>query len=65
MLRKTFRVALATALFVVAAPLTALADGAEYEAELSPEEEVAATPIDSDGEGCAVVRSGTTSSGRT
>jgi hypothetical protein len=51
MLRRTFRVALATALFVVAAPLTALADGAEYEAELSPEEEVAATPIVSDGEG--------------
>jgi Cu/Zn superoxide dismutase len=51
MLRRTFRVALATALFVVAAPLTALADGAEYEAELSPEEEVQTPAVDSDGEG--------------
>ena len=40
MLRRTFRVALATALFVVAAPLSALADEVEFEADLSPEEEV-------------------------
>jgi hypothetical protein len=46
---RTFRVALATALFVVAAPLTAMADTLEFEADLSPEEEVADPPVDSDG----------------
>lgn len=60
MLRRTFRVALTTALFVVAAPLTALADGAEYEADLSPDQEVQTPPVESDGEGEAelTVRSG-------
>jgi hypothetical protein len=48
---RTFRVALATALFVVAAPLTAMADTLEFEADLSPEEEVADPPVDSDGKG--------------
>ena len=51
MLRRTFRVAVATALFVVAAPFTALADGAEFEANLSPDEEVATPAVESDGEG--------------
>jgi hypothetical protein len=51
MLRKIFRVVLATALFVVAAPLAASADGAEYEARLSPDEEVATPPVESRGKG--------------
>jgi hypothetical protein len=51
MLRRTFRVALATALFVVAAPLIATADTLEFEARLSPGEEVADPPVVSDGEG--------------
>jgi hypothetical protein len=51
MLRRTFRVALATALFVVAAPLTAMADSLEFEADLSPGEEVADPPVESEGEG--------------
>jgi hypothetical protein len=51
MLRRTFRVALATALFVVAAPLIASADELEFEAELSPEEEFQDPPVISEGEG--------------
>lgn len=51
MLRRTFRVALTTALFVVAAPLSALADEVEFEADLSPEEEVQTPPVESDGDG--------------
>jgi len=53
MLRKTLKIGLATTLFVAVAPLTALADGAEFEADLSPDEEVATPPVESDGEGDA------------
>ncbi len=51
MLRRTFRVALTTALFVIAAPLIASADEVEFEAALSPEQEVQNPPVVSDGEG--------------
>ena len=51
MLRRTLRILLATALFVVAAPLTASADNdAEFEAELDPGQEVGAVVSDGEGE---------------
>ena len=56
MLRKPFKVALATVLFVAVAPLTALADKVEFEAELTPDQEVQPSPVVSDGEGEAEMR---------
>jgi hypothetical protein len=51
MLRKSLRIGLASILFVVAAPLAAMADDVEFEADLDPEQEFQTPAVVSDGEG--------------
>jgi hypothetical protein len=50
MLRRSLRIALATALLVAAIPLPALADNVEFGARLDPEQEVPPTASEGDGE---------------